>query len=293
MSPIETSGETKPSRLNRSVVKASAPEDSRAGIKRSFALRWLTYLLLMPLAAFATAVFGSAAMVASLFDGAGRLQHAIARRWATALLGIAISPVRLVGGENLANIRAAVYVVNHLSYMDTPVLFSKLPFQFRILARHELFRLPFIGWYLKRSGQVAVDSSSLRSSLASLNRGVRILQEGMPLVVFPEGGRSADGQLQPFLSGPAFMAIRAGVPIVPMALIGTYEVMPMHTYHVHPRPLTLVIGEPIQTTDYTSKMADALTQRLQRVIADLYFQHSPTNPTGASAEQVSTALPPR
>ncbi|HET9088583.1 MAG TPA: lysophospholipid acyltransferase family protein [Acidobacteriaceae bacterium] len=293
MSSIDTSGETKSSRLDGSAVQGSPSEGSCTALKQNFGLRWLTYLLLMPLAALATAIFGSAAMLASIFDGAGRLQHSIARRWAKTLLRIAVSPVQMVGSEHLANLGTAVYVVNHLSYMDTPVLFSKLPFQFRILARHELFRIPFIGWYLQRSGQVAVDSSSLRSSLASLNRGVRILQEGMPLVVFPEGGRSADGQLHPFLSGPAFMAIRAGVPVVPMALIGTYEVMPMHTYHLHPRPLTLVIGEPIPTTEYSLKMAEILTQRLHRSVADLYFQHSPTNNAGASDEQISTALPPR
>jgi 1-acyl-sn-glycerol-3-phosphate acyltransferase len=252
--------------------------DSQPRGRQEFFLRWLTYLLLMPLAAVATAAFGSVAMLASLVDGSGRMQHSIARWWAGTLLRIAMSPVRVVYGENLAKTTNAVYVVNHLSYMDTPVLFSKLPFQFRILARHDLFKLPFIGWYLRRSGQVPVDSSSLRSSLSSLNRGVRILEAGMPLVVFPEGGRSADGQVQPFLSGPAFMAIRAGVPVVPMALLGTHEVMPMHTYHLHPRPLTLVVGEPIATTEYTVKMADKLTQRLHDTITEMYMRHAADGP---------------
>jgi 1-acyl-sn-glycerol-3-phosphate acyltransferase len=248
--------------------------DAPRKLRQDFLLRWLTYLVLMPLAAAATAAFGTAAMIASLFDSSGRLQHSIAHLWAGALLRIAHSPVTIINGEQLAKTPTAVYVVNHLSYMDTPVLFSKLPFQFRILARHELFKLPFIGWYLQRSGQVPVDSSNLRSTLASLNRGVRILQAGMPLVIFPEGGRALDGKLQPFLSGPAFMAIRAGVPIVPMALIGTYEVMPMHTYHLRPRPLTLVIGQPIATAEFTSKMADELTQVVYQTIYDMYMLHS-------------------
>ena len=85
-----------------------------------------------------------------------------------------------------------MYVSNHLSYMDTPVVLNKLPFQFRILARHDLFKIPFIGWYLQRSGQIPVDSTSLRSTLASLNRGVKALQAGMPLMIFPEGGRSVE-----------------------------------------------------------------------------------------------------
>jgi 1-acyl-sn-glycerol-3-phosphate acyltransferase len=161
--------------------------------------------------------------------------------------------------------------------MDTPVVLDKLPFQFRILARHDLFKIPFIGWYLQRSGQIPVDSTSLRSTLASLNRGVKALQGGMPLVIFPEGGRSVDGHLQDFLSGPAYMAIRAQVPIVPMALIGTYELMPMHTYHLTPRPLLLVVGAPISTAEYTSKTADALTLRIRDTITEMYLQYAAEN----------------
>ncbi|MHB8302157.1 MAG: lysophospholipid acyltransferase family protein [Acidobacteriaceae bacterium] len=245
----------------------------------SAASRWVTYVLLMPLFAITTAVFGSISMLASLVDGSGRMQHSIARAWGALVLRIVMSPVLVEGVENLHPTAAAVYAVNHLSYMDTPVLFSKLPFQFRILARHDLFKLPFIGWYLKRSGQIPVDSTSLRSSLASLNRGVRVLESGMPLVIFPEGGRSPNAALQPFLSGPAFMAIRAQVPIVPMALVGTYELMPMHTYHLRPRPLRLLVGEPISTVGYTSKMANALTQRLHTAIFEMYTGHADAKPS--------------
>jgi 1-acyl-sn-glycerol-3-phosphate acyltransferase len=239
--------------------------------------RWLTYFLLFPLFFVATAIFGSISLIASLFDGTGRVQHSIAQAWGGVVLRVALSPVRVVGAENFQRGRAAVYVSNHLSYMDTPVVLNKLPFQFRILARHDLFKIPFIGWYLQRSGQIPVDSSSLRSTLASLNRGVKALQAGMPLVIFPEGGRSVDGHLQDFLSGPAYMAIRAQVPIVPMALIGTYEVMPMHTYHLTPRPLLLVVGAPISTAEYTSKTADALTLRIRDTIAEMYMQYAGEN----------------
>ena len=236
--------------------------------------RWLTYMLLFPLFFVSTAIFGSISLIASLFDGTGRVQHSIAQAWAGSVLRIALSPVRVLGRENFQRGAAAVYVSNHLSYMDTPVVLSKLPFQFRILARHDLFKIPFIGWYLQRSGQIPVDSTSLRSTLASLNRGVKALQAGMPLVIFPEGGRSVDGQLQDFLSGPAYMAIRAQVPVIPMALIGTYELMPMHTYHLTPRPLMLVVGEPISTAGYSSKNADALTRRVRDTIKEMFVLHS-------------------
>jgi 1-acyl-sn-glycerol-3-phosphate acyltransferase len=239
----------------------------------------VSYLLLWPLFGLATAAFGSASLLASIFDGSGRVQHAIAHAWGGALLRITLSPVRVVGAENLKKAPVAVYAANHLSYMDTPVVLSRLPFQFRILARHDLFKLPFIGWYLRRSGQIDVDSSNLRSTLASLNRGVKALRAGMPLVIFPEGGRSFDGQLQAFQSGPAYMAIRAQVPVVPIALIGTHELMPMHTYHLRPRPLMLIAGEPIPTTEFTPKMADALTSRIHRAIFEMHRDQAPSRAT--------------
>ncbi len=258
-------------------------------IRTSLLLRWLSYLVLWPLFGLATAAFGTVALAISMFDGTGRLQHSIAHVWGGVLLGITASPVRVIGSANFPVPPVAVYAVNHLSYMDTPVVLSKLPFQFRIVARHDLFTIPFIGWYLQRSGQIPVDSTSLRSSLASLNRGVKALESGMPLVIFPEGGRSADGQLQEFLSGPAFMAIRAQVPIVPVALVGTHELMPMHTYHLRPRPLLLVVGEPISTAGYTSKMANQLTERVFESISRMYSLHTAMHDSH-SREQLDTAF---
>ena len=204
------------------------------------AIRWLTYLLLLPLVALATAGFGCVSLICGLWDKSGRQQHAIARMWARVLLLLSLSPVELVGAEKLHLHGVAVYASNHLSYYDTPVLFAKLPFQFRILAKQSLWKIPFIGWYLNRSGQVPVDQSGARAAIASLSRGVTTLKSGMPLVIFPEGGRAADltaGRIRTFLSGGAFMAIKAQVPLVPLTLVGTYELLPIHTYHLMPRPL--------------------------------------------------------
>ncbi len=148
-------------------------------------LRWLTYLLLLPLIAFATAFFGCISLVCGLWDRSGRQQHAIAQAWAKVLLLLSLSPVELVNAEKLRLHDVAVYASNHLSYYDTPVLFAKLPFQFRIMAKQSLWKVPFIGWYLNRSGQVPVDQSSARNAVASLTRGIATLKHGLPLVIFP------------------------------------------------------------------------------------------------------------
>ena len=237
------------------------------------ALRWLTYLLLMPLIALATAGFGSLSLLAGLWDRSGKQQHAIARAWARTLLLISLSPVELVARERLPHGFPAVYASNHLSYFDTPVLFAKLPFQFRILAKQSLWKIPFIGWYLRRSGQVPIEINSTRSAIAGLLRGVKTLQTGLPIFVFPEGGRAAEGKMTPFQSGAAFMAIKAQVNLVPLALVGTYELLPIHVYHLTPRPLKLVVGEPISTIGLTTRDADVLTQRLFAAITDLYHEH--------------------
>ena len=238
-------------------------------------LRWLTYLFLLPLIAVSTIAFGCVSLVAGIWDASGKQQHAIARAWANVLLWISLSPVTLVDREKLHAHEVAVYCSNHLSYYDTPVVFAKLPFQFRILAKQSLWKIPFIGWYLKRSGQVPIDSKSNRSAIAGLLRGVKALEAGVPLFLFPEGGRAEHGTMKSFQSGAAFMAIKAQVPLVPLALIGTYELLPIHTYHLTPRPLKVVVGNPISTIGMTTRDADSLTEKLHQEIGRLYHQHAP------------------
>ncbi|MGI4830000.1 MAG: lysophospholipid acyltransferase family protein [Janthinobacterium lividum] len=234
------------------------------------ALRWLTYFLILPLVAVATACFGTVSLLCGLWDKSGRQQHLVARTWARVLLRLALSPVTVEHPERLQGLGAAVFASNHLSYYDTPVLFAKLPFQFRILAKAALWKLPFIGWYLNRSGQVPIDQSSARAGVTSLGRGVKTLESGLPLVIFPEGGRAFDGQLQPMVAGAAWMAIKAQVPLVPLTLIGTYELLPIHVYALRPRPLRLVVGEPIRTAGLTTRDAERLTAQLREQIHHTY-----------------------
>jgi len=173
------------------------------------------------------------------------------------------------GAENLHKHSVAVYASNHTSYMDTPVVFAALPFQFRILAKKELWPIAFIGWYLDRSGQIPIDTRNPRATLSSLAVGVKALRSGMPLFVFPEGGRTPTGELQSFLSGAAYLAIRAQVPMVPIALTGVYDLLPIHARHFYPGELTVTAGEPINTTGMTIRQTDELTERLRTAIAEL------------------------
>jgi len=231
--------------------------------------RWRTNLVQTPLFAVITAVFGSLAMLASLVDKKGNVQHSIARVWARGCVWASGAKLTVRGAENLRKHQGCVLAANHTSYMDTPVVFASLPVQFRILAKKELWPIPFIGWYLNRSGQIPIDTANPRATLSSLGAGARALRSGMPVFVFPEGGRTSDGELRPFLSGAAYLAIRAQVPLVPIALSGVYDLLPIHTHHFFPVQLTLAVGEPIVTTGMNLRQTEELTAQLRAAIEKL------------------------
>ena len=246
--------------------------------------RWRTNLIQTPALSIATGFWGSLALIVSLFEKSGRLQHRIAQRWARMCVWLSGSRVTVRGAENLSKHPVAVYASNHTSYMDTPVVFSSLPFQFRILAKKELWKIAFIGWYLNRSGQIPIEvGGDAHASLASLGAGVKALRGGMPLFVFPEGARTPDGELQTFLSGAAFLAIRAQVPLIPIALSGVYDLLPIHTHHFYPSELMLSVGEPIETRGMTVRQTDELTAR-QRAALEVMLA------TGDRVEAASMAV---
>jgi 1-acyl-sn-glycerol-3-phosphate acyltransferase len=239
------------------------------------ALSWLRSMLVFdPVIWTYTAVLGTLSLLSSLFDRQGRIQHGFARLWSWLILRTIFCPVRITGMDAIDRSRPHVFAANHISALDIPLLYVHLPFQFRIIAKKELFRYPFMGWHLRRSGQIPIDRDSAAASMRSLAHAVRSLKAGMPLVVFPEGGRSANGQVQPFMTGAFYIAIKAGVDVVPMAVVGTFEVLPMNSLHIRPGPLELVVGEPISTAGYGLRDMDVLAARVQRAVEDLYYSRS-------------------
>jgi 1-acyl-sn-glycerol-3-phosphate acyltransferase len=236
----------------------------------SLLTRLRSYLLFLPIVYVYTGMLGTVALLVSIFDGTGRMQHRIAHIWASVILKTVGIRVRVSGLNNLHPPQSAIYAANHLSAIDIPVLYSSLPGQFRIMAKRGLFRYPFLGWYLKRSGQIPIVIGDAHASLRSLNRAGDALRKGMPLVVFPEGGRSATGCLKAFMGGAFYVAIRAQAPVVPMAIVGTYELLPMNSFHMIPGDVDLVIGEPIPTAGLRLRDAEKLAEQVRQVISELY-----------------------
>jgi len=219
-----------------------------------------------------TIFLGALSIPFGFFDKDGSILHAFARTWARLTMKSILSPFKVAGMEQIDISKPHVFAVNHASALDIPALYAFLPFQFRIVHKKELWSYPIVGWHLKRSGQVCVDQQHPTRSVGQIKSALRTLKNGMPLVIFPEGGRTSDGKIQPFLPGAFFFAIKAQVDIVPIALRGMYELLPMNTYHIKPRPLEMRVGKPISTAGLTLRDMEALSAKVQSAVEEMYYE---------------------
>jgi 1-acyl-sn-glycerol-3-phosphate acyltransferase len=247
------------------------------GVKHGWLSRLRSYFVFDPLIWLYTLVLGIIAVPAGLFDRGGRLLHWFSYLWSWLIMKTIFSPVKVTGLEKIDTSKPHVYAVNHASALDIPVVYVYLPFQFRIAFKKELLSYPVVGWHLKRSGQVCIDQQNPAHSISSIRAALKGLKAGLPLVIYPEGGRTPDGEIKPFLPGAFFLAIKAQVDIVPVALVGTYELLPMNTYHIKSRPLEMRVGEPISTAGLTIRDLEALSQKVQKAVEELYY--APTFPS--------------
>jgi 1-acyl-sn-glycerol-3-phosphate acyltransferase len=211
-----------------------------------------------PLIYLYTFACGAVSLAGSLFDSTGRFQHGCARVWSKLILGTSRIRVRSTGLENVDTSRPHVFCSNHLSLMDSPVLLIHVPLPFRIMAKKNLFNLPFLGWWLRRSGHMPVDRSSPKAAMHSLQIAAARVREGASVVFFPEGTRSRSGATAEFKRGAALLAIQAGVPLLPVAIQGTREVLKPDTLHVRPGSVTVHFGAPISTVGMTHRDAGKL-----------------------------------
>ncbi|HVN70707.1 MAG TPA: lysophospholipid acyltransferase family protein [Desulfomonilia bacterium] len=182
----------------------------------------------------------------SFFTKTGNILHLNARYWAKFSLWCANTPVEVKGRENIPD-GPAVYMPNHVSHFDVFAILGYLEVQFRWTVKKELFRIPLLGLGMKRAGYILVDRGNHEEAIRSMKLAAHKIKSGTSIVIFPEGTRSCDGMLQyPFKKGGFHLAIQAGVPIVPITVSGTREILPKHGIRIKPGRITLTIGEPIQ-----------------------------------------------
>ena len=242
-------------------------------------------LVKAPLIFISTILMGTISVAISFFDPHGRRQHAIARNWARQLILIAGITVRIRGEENLDPHCNYVFAGNHLSLFDTPVVLANIPRQFLFLVSAKYVKIPFLGTHLRRSGHFSVDTSDTRGSLKIMTEAARRINEkSLSILLFPEGRRSPDGELQEFKEGAAYIAIKAQVPVIPFALRGTREALPVGSLDLKGVPVDFIIGEPVPTAGLTLKDREEFTALLRERIAALQQQagQSLPEPVGAA-----------
>jgi len=247
-----------------------APKPRRSGRFRCLLSYARSLLFTNLLIYFYTAVCGTVSLLASLFDSQGRWQHACARTWSWLILKTSGIRVRVEGLEHVNPGQTAIYCVNHQSAMDIPVLFASLPVQFRFVAKRSLFHLPFMGWHLRRSGHIPVDRDRPHEAMRSMKKVAQEIREGKSVLLFPEGHRSRNGQLLPFKAGSFYIAILAGVPIVPITVNGTSYVLKPDTYHVRAGQTEMIVHPAIETQGLTLKDVDQLSEKVRGVIASRF-----------------------
>jgi len=226
-------------------------------------------LVSTPLLIVSSIVMGLISLGSSFFDRSGNTAHRVARVWGKILLAVSFIRISSSGVGKLDPKGTYVFVANHASLMDIPAVLSQLPQQFRFLAKKGLYRIPFLGWHLRWAGHLPVDRSNARNSLKSMNEAGRVIAERrISMLLFPEGGRSPHG-LRAFREGAAYLAIKAGVPVVPIAIIGMRELLPMGSIHIRSGEVRLLVGEPIPTFHLKPSDRAQLTARLHNEVRAL------------------------
>jgi len=230
-----------------------------------------TVFFLIPAIGVYTIVLGVLSIGSSLFDRSGYFAHGCARLWAWLILATTGVEVEVHGLERLERGKTYVFVSNHQSIYDIPVLFWWIPFQLRIIAKESLGRFPMLGPHLKRTGHMLVDRTRPdRSGIFGWANA--LTSKGLSLIVFPEGTRSPDGRVGVFKGGSFYLAVQAGLPIVPLSIVGSRHVMRKGQLTTRPGHVTLTVHEPIETTanpEPPTREVRALATRVREVVRPL------------------------
>jgi 1-acyl-sn-glycerol-3-phosphate acyltransferase len=239
---------------------------------------WRTVFFLIPAISVYTIVLGAASIVSSLFDSRGYFAHDCARAWSWLILKTTGVRVTVEGLERITPGTTYVFVSNHQSIYDTPVVFASLPYQLRIIAKESLARFPVLGWHLKRGGHLFVDRDH-PDRAGILKRWRALVSEGLSLIIYAEGGRSLDGHVGRFRAGSFLLAVEAGLPVVPLSIIGTRKVMPKGRLRTEPADVKLIVHDPIQPPALdqpTVRDARSLAVRARDIVASAVDARQPT-----------------
>ena len=235
--------------------------------------------------ALSTVLWGTVSILGSLFSGSGRFQHFCMRRWSKDNLWLSRARVEIEGMENVDPDRPLIFVANHSGLHDILSLSARLPIQFRWVAKKSLFSVPFMGWHMRRSGYIPIDRENPRDAARSIIRAAREIRGGVSAIAFPEGTRSRTGALGKFHSGAFALALRTGVPLLPVTLEGSCRVILPKTLKVNPGVIIRIrIGSPIDLSSYSKgdkhRLMEDVFQIMSRDIELLRQKRRPGEESG-------------
>ena len=193
--------------------------------------------------------------------------HQFIHVWGRGCLLLAGLKIDVYGTENIPRNSPAIYVSNHQSNFDIPIIYGGLPVAFNWLAKKELFQIPLFGPALRRNGNIPIDRSNRRTTMHSIMTAAQRIKDGTSIIIFPEGTRTPDGQLQEFKKGALLIAAKAQVPVIPVVIRGSYEVQPKDRWLIKPGTVELIILPPIPTTNIQTSEVHQLTEQIHDLIA--------------------------
>ncbi len=224
----------------------------------------------VPAIVLMTGMLSTLSVAFSLVDRSGRLQHWCARQWAAFIFLVSRVSVEVEGLENLDRRRGYVFMANHLSMFDHWAFLHYLPFQFRFAAKASLFRIPFLGWHLKRSGNIPVFSRNPRQTIRSYQDVAKRIREGLSFVIYPEGMRTLDGVTVPFRRGAFLLPKHAEAPIVPVTIKGAHRRLQRGSVIIHPGRMSMIVHPPIEYSSYKDARLEDLAERVRKTILERY-----------------------
>ena len=237
-------------------------------------------MLLVLVAVAVTAFMSTCAFLFPFISPGENKVHKIANLWARMLLTLTGTRVEVIGRENVLRDRPQIFMANHQSDFDILIVLANIPGQFRWIAKKELFKIPIFGKAMKNAGYIEIDRQDRAKAMQSLDEAAQKIREGKSVVTFPEGTRSKDETVRPFKQGMFHLAIKAGVPIVPVSIIGASKIMPKRKLLVKPGRITMVIDRPVDVTGYTIESRAALIERVRGIIVR-NCEGRKASPTGA------------
>jgi 1-acyl-sn-glycerol-3-phosphate acyltransferase len=212
-------------------------------------------------------VLGVFAFITYPFDRQGKVGHYYAKLWGkVALLANGVK-VEVEGMEQLSGKGPYIFMSNHQGYYDIFALLSHLPYQFKWLAKKELFSIPFLGWTMAAVRYISIDRGGTRDTVEAMNEAAQKIRDGMSVVIFPEGSRSPDGSIQPFKKGGFTLAIKSRVPIVPVSISGSRDIMPKDRLTATPGEIRILVGHPIETESCALKDREWLMKKVRETIS--------------------------